>query len=205
MLGLINGFADGFVATPVIEACRRHSLFEILDGHAALTMEQLALATRANDGQLRVAMRLLLELDWVEPVGRDTYRAMSAVKSASRLPADIGELMHLSTSAVFQDPASVALRKWLERSMSNWGDVGEPMAGLLTGALLSPLLVQIDRSGGAAVLEAKTHPEVSPASQAMLRRYFEARGWGSVEGSDFKLNGAGQYLLKNGAIARQSR
>lgn len=45
MLGLINSFADGFVATPVIEACRRHLLFGILDSHADLTIEQLALAT----------------------------------------------------------------------------------------------------------------------------------------------------------------
>ena len=197
MLDLINSLADGFVAVPVIDACRRHGLFRILAEHPAITVEQLLVATTANAGPLRVALRLLVESGWAEQTGRDAYRLGAAAEAVEQWPADVHELIHLSMSDALRDPAGAALQRWLSGSPPGTGEAS-PVELLLNGAMLAPLLVEIDRLGGAALLEAPSHPDISGPCQAALRRHFVARGWGSGQGARFELNPAGHYVLQSG-------
>ena len=60
MLELINRYAHGFVAIPVILACREQGLFELL--REPNTTRGLARRLRANEGHLQLALRLLHSL-----------------------------------------------------------------------------------------------------------------------------------------------
>ncbi|WP_313462886.1 GNAT family N-acetyltransferase, partial [Achromobacter sp.] len=199
MLDVINSLADGFVAVPVIEACRRHDVFSLLAHRSDLSAEELVAETGANSGHLRVALRLLVELGWLEQRSADRYALAPAADAVRQMPANTDALIALRAPDVLRESTGAMLQDWLDISIAGWRGVGPQLAGMLDGALLSPLLVEIHRLGGAPVLEEAFQPDaVSAASLAALHRYFEQRRWGSTQGARFALNGAGRYLVESG-------
>jgi hypothetical protein len=74
MLDVINGLANGWVATPVIDAFARRRLFEAF-AQQPMRIERLVEQYGANEGHLRTALRLLYELGWLDSVERDCYAA----------------------------------------------------------------------------------------------------------------------------------
>ncbi|WP_460490243.1 SDR family NAD(P)-dependent oxidoreductase, partial [Bordetella tumbae] len=199
MLDVINSLADGYVAVPVIEACRRHDVFSLLANRSALSAEQLVAETGANSGHLRVALRLLVELGWLEQISADEYALAPAAHAVAQVPANTDELIDLKIPDVLRESTGAKLKNWLDVSIAGWNGAGRQLAGMLDGALLSPLLVEIHRLGGVPVLEGAARPDaVSTACLAVLHHYFEQRRWGSVQGTRFALNGAGRYLVESG-------
>ena len=93
MLELINRYAHGFVAIPVILACREQALFELL--REPNTTRGLARRLGANEGHLQVALRLLHSLSWLECNQQGEYclteRALFAVLPLDRaFPERVG-------------------------------------------------------------------------------------------------------------------
>ncbi|HDR9511993.1 TPA: GNAT family N-acetyltransferase, partial [Burkholderia cepacia] len=200
MLDLINSLADGFVAVPVIDACRRRELFRILEARpSGLTINELVKATGANEGHLRVAVRLLVELGWMTQTRDDECVLLPMAHVVCQIPDNARELIQLVMQDVFREPSGQTLCAWLERAASGWDGADAQVSGLLDGALLAPLLVDIHRLGGAVVLEGEAQLAMSGTCQTALRRYFETRGWAGADSSRFRLNGAGQYLVSSGA------
>src|SRR5690349_16744088 len=74
MLDVINGLANGWVITPVIDAFARRRLFEAL-AQQPMRVETLVQRYRANEGHLRAALLLLYELGWLDTVDTDFYAA----------------------------------------------------------------------------------------------------------------------------------
>src|ERR1043166_6171376 len=95
MLDVINRLAHGFVAVPVIAACRERGLFEVLQQAGGITVAELARQLGANDGHLEAALRLMRSLNWVS---RDASLHYSLTPEAGKhrlIPTDIGDLLHL--------------------------------------------------------------------------------------------------------------
>ena len=67
MLDVINGLANGWVVTPVIDALARRRLFEAL-AQQPMRVDTLVQRYRANEGYLRAALLLLYELGWLDTV-----------------------------------------------------------------------------------------------------------------------------------------
>ena len=197
MLDVVNRLADGFVAVPVIEACRRCGLFLAMSS-GPKSAAALANELHANEGHLRVALRLLEGLGWVDGSVADAFR-LSPLGEAqtAAIPSDLDEML----AGLPGDVASGApgLAGWLRRCASGWADheAPHPMADLLDGALLAPVLGELSRRGGARSLDLG-EDLFGPDSTVELLRLFEARGWAEAHEPRPRLNPAGAYLLESG-------
>src|SRR5579885_1938584 len=96
MLDIVNRYADGFVAVPVIEACRRRGLFAWLADRQPAGVPALVAGLGAREGHLRVALRLLVELGWLAEEDGGAYRIGLAAPLWERLPEHLGDLLGLA-------------------------------------------------------------------------------------------------------------
>lgn len=65
MLEVINTYNHGFVAIPVIIACKKRGLFNLLARERTLSCEQMSEQLKANSGHFQVALRMLKSLHWL--------------------------------------------------------------------------------------------------------------------------------------------
>ncbi|XSS66300.1 hypothetical protein ACP9OK_15445 [Pseudomonas sp. B11] len=204
MTDLFNRFTDGWLTLLVLEVLDKHDVLRALElAPAGVSVKSLAQACAANEGHLRVALRLLLEMGCLVQLANGHY-AM-APHTDLRIPADSGALARLAMSQALGEPAGYNLRSWLERSAGGWEGVGEPLATCLDGALLAPLLMALEHLGGAPVLEGEVAcAELSRCVQEALHGYFEQRAWGRREGGGFRLGDSGRSLLEESARLRSS-
>src|SRR4051794_634171 len=100
MLELLNRYAHGYLAVPVILALRRGGLFNRLN-ESCPSFQELAEELRANAGHLRVALRLLEFLGWIR-VG-EQLRIVGLPGSAdhSLVPSDLGVLYEVPINAAW--------------------------------------------------------------------------------------------------------
>ncbi|ERO59981.1 hypothetical protein P308_15855 [Pseudomonas piscis] len=209
MTDLLNRLADGWLALPVLEVLDQHGVLRALESAPdGISARSLARACAANEGQLRVALRLLLELGCLVQLANDHYELTPGM--SIRIPAGADALIRLSLPQLLGEPAGHELRSWLERSAGGWENAPEPMATCLDGSLLAPLVMALEQAGGAQVLQEQGASTGGPAtglSSAVLealRRYFEQRTWGYWQGNGFCLNDAGRALLEGTAQLRAS-
>ena len=122
MLELYDPNAHGFVAIPVILACREPRLFELL--REPMTPRELAsrLGALIIVGHLQVALRLLHSSDSLEPNERGEY-CLTKRAHFDELPSDILSLYEWNMSAYLTGmslpPSSLKgghLREWICRS-----------------------------------------------------------------------------------------
>jgi acyl transferase domain-containing protein/enoyl-CoA hydratase/carnithine racemase/acyl carrier protein len=74
MLERLNAYFHGYVATPIIETCRQHGLFKILDTVNFRQREWLIKKLGANKGYFSIALQSLESIGWVERNIDDSYR-----------------------------------------------------------------------------------------------------------------------------------
>ncbi len=199
MLDVINGFANGWVATPVISSFARHGVFEVLSARP-MTLKKLASRCRGNVGHLRVALRLLYELGWIERLEPDQYEAAKGAALAQQLPSDLADLINLSMTHALQAEQPERLLGWLERCGTGWAGADPAVVRVLDGALLAPLLAKLSTLGN-HVLEQAQLKEISIAALQAVQNLFVQRGWGQVGVAGFRLTPSGQALLaSSGAL-----
>ncbi len=136
MLDVVNGFANGWVATPVISAFARHGVFEAISVRP-MTLKKLASRCRGNVGHLHAALRLLYELGWIEWVEPDQYEAAKGAALVRQLPNDLADLIHLSMTHALEAEQPARLLRWLERCGTGWAGLNRLESLSLTGASLS--------------------------------------------------------------------
>src|SRR5689334_8014379 len=108
MLDLLNLFCHGYVATPLIEACRRRGLFGALDGGAFRGRAGLAGELGANAGYLAVALHALESLGWIERnAAGDAVRLTGAAKSEA-FDLDLTALYAIEPQRLIDDPGWAA-------------------------------------------------------------------------------------------------
>lgn len=101
MLSLLNTYADGYVAVPVIHACKKQGLFEILQEKQWIEFPILVKELKANSGYLKVALHLLESLGWVLRNEADAYQITDAAQWED-LPEGLIKLYEISPGALFQ-------------------------------------------------------------------------------------------------------
>jgi len=200
MLDVVNRLADGFVAVPIIEACARGGLFSVMSS-GPRSADGLARDLRMNEGHLRVALRLLEGLGYVDGSAWGAFQLSPVCKArAGALPPDLHEMLVSLPDDLASDASRLA--GWLRRCADGWADheAPHPMADLLDGALLVPVLGELSRRGAARSLDSDKDP-FGPESTVELLRLFAARGWAEAAPHEPRprLNAAGAYLVESGA------
>src|SRR5882724_10729631 len=108
MLDVLNRLADGFVAVPVIDACLRGGVFSALAA-GSRSAEELSRELGANEGHLRVALRLLDGLGWVDKLPDGVFRLSPMGEVLiSDIPAGLHEMLKSSPREVASPGPSLA-------------------------------------------------------------------------------------------------
>ncbi len=202
MLDVINGLANGWVASHVIDSFARHGVLEAISARP-MTLKKLASRYRGNAGHLHAGLQLLYELGWVEWVEPDRYGAATGASLARQVPSDLLELTQLPVVQALTTEQSEQfehLLRWLDRCSAGWSGAEPMVVNVLDGALLTPLLAHL-YTLGSDVLEQTQPSDISAAALHAVQTLFIQRGWGHIEAAGFELTPSGQALLaSSGAL-----
>ncbi len=144
MLQKLNNYCHGYVTIPAILVCKKRGLFDLLD-ETPTTWTRIITQLGANDGHLRVVMRMLESIDWLLKDEEGNYRLTSQAHLLHKLPENITEILNISMEVYFKKETQEIdpLKPWIKQSMEGWGIVDPTLRGMLDGLLLIPLLMGI--------------------------------------------------------------
>jgi acyl transferase domain-containing protein/SAM-dependent methyltransferase/nucleoside-diphosphate-sugar epimerase/acyl carrier protein len=195
MLHLINCFAHGFVAVPVILACRQHGVLTHIGQHGPLDAAVLAQQLALHEGHLRVALRLLHSLDWLHCDRQGRYTLAPGAQQAQDVPEGLLAFYGVAAGSqrILDDP-SLGLAEWLRRATPAW-PVDTRLATLLDGALLLPVLFAL-RERGLPRVQGPAFDSLAPGLRSALTAFFASRGLATGEGEHSQLTDAGRHLVE---------
>jgi malonyl CoA-acyl carrier protein transacylase len=202
MLDVINRYAHGFVAVPVILACKEKGLFELLQYQGCLTLEQIVERLGANGGHLQVALRMMQSLNWLSRNEVGQYSLTDEAEIHKEIPEEILDLYHLPVdSYLMGEQSSDFLKVWIDRSRQRW-NVSEPMiADFLDGILVIPILLALHKHN--LLLEDKHKPlfsELSAPVREELYELFESKGWAHQKEGRVWLTDVGRFIVERALI-----
>jgi acyl transferase domain-containing protein len=198
MLDVFNRLAHGFVAVPVIIACRERGLFEVLQQGGEMTLPELVMKLQANSGHLEVALRMMRSLNWISRDGSLHYSLRPEAEKHRHIPKDVVELLHLPMEACLREPSGGSLKPWVERARLRWNLSDPWLADLLDGVLLVPLLGTLRNPGfgSASISTTDCFQEADPMLRAELCLLFISKGWGASHEGRFFLTDAGRFVME---------
>ncbi len=198
MLDILNRYTHGFIAIPVILACKNKGLFEHLNSQNKLTADTLAHTLGANGGHLQVALRLLHSLGWLSQDSAGAYTLTPEAYGYREIPEDILELLNFPIeSYLLENSPKGSLRPWITRSVQQWKVSTPLLADFLDGMLVIPLFLTIHKHRE-QILPPKQpiFKNLVPAVAEELTELFVKKGWAQLEGSELTLTKTGQFLLE---------
>src|SRR5215470_14186228 len=114
MTYLANSYCHGYVATPIVEACRRRGLFKLLDVREFRELAWLIKELEANAGYFTIALEALESLGWLKKNIDGAYRLTGKADGYPELgltPLYAVEPEQL----IAQDPHARTLREKIEQ------------------------------------------------------------------------------------------
>lgn len=139
-------WAHGYVVLPMLCACR--TIIGLLARHAC-TLDELCYMLNGNNGHISVALRTMRALGWLSMEG-SKFVAPSHLLAAAEQP-----MLHgLSDDMLKDEP--MALSMWLDAASDGWQhlpldtELPPRLRELLSGAVLTPLLLQLRRKQAGA-------------------------------------------------------
>jgi hypothetical protein len=139
MRRLSDIYCDGYLATPIIETCRKRGFFDLLEGTGFRLQEWLVREIKANAGYFAIALEVLEAIGWLEGSPKEGYRLTKRVKIdwfTGDLTSLYGaELQQLTA----QDPQ---VTKWVDESqriLLKSNEAGDESSELALGAIVVPL------------------------------------------------------------------
>ncbi|PSL48183.1 acyl transferase domain-containing protein [Chitinophaga niastensis] len=198
MLTVLNNYAHGLVAIPVIDSCIKKGLFLILQEDAYISFAVLTKKSAANAGHLRIALQMLESIGWVSKNEQDGYRLHREIASYQYIPPDIMELMDFPFNAYIDDTSGkYSLDKWINCVVNQWNAPHTLISAFLDGMLVVPLLL--------ALKEKKLLPPDIPKDgmlfsslassvRAEIIRLFLNKGWALQKETGVHISDMGHYL-----------
>jgi len=195
MLDVINRYAHGFVAIPVILVCQKRGLFEQLKSRGQMNLEQMVDHLDANSGHFQVALRLLCSLGWLSQ-DADVYTLTEEGEGYCHIPQEILELFQFPMESYLLSSQGGELRKWVDYSRQRWCESTPLMADLLDGVLLIPILLVIYKHKTTLVETKKLlFSTLSPKVCGELTELFINKAWAVAEKDHLSLTSVGQFML----------
>lgn len=198
MLEILNNYAHGYVAVPVIIACKKHGLFELLDNKKSVHFSVLVKELNANSGHLRVALNMLQSLGWMTRSRQDEYALTYKASIHAKIPEDITDLLSFPMEEYLKARQKrLSLCKWLDLSKNSWNISETLMAQFLDGMLIIPLLLSLKGKGLLEETE-KTDAVLFSKLSAGVRReltdFFFSKGWLSDVNGAVKFTDSGRFI-----------
>ncbi|EYF04556.1 Long-chain-fatty-acid--CoA ligase [Chondromyces apiculatus DSM 436] len=196
MLSVFNTYSHGYVAIPVIEACRAWGLFRRLD--AERPVHFAALSEGANRGYLRVALHMLESLGWVTRTTDGAYLLTEDARP-HEIPEGAGELYRHPIEDLLQrdEPREILLR-WIRGRVDGRGSASPQVTKLLDGVWMLPLFLALrerQRAGDAALFAGLDAP-----MREALRALFLHQRWATGGGEVLDLTDLGRQLVERALI-----
>jgi len=200
MLDLINRYAHGLVAIPVIVACKKKGFFDLIKQDKKLTLDRTVEQLEANRGHFQVALRLLRSLAWIEQNSQGQYSLTQKAEIYQEIPEDILNLLPFPfESYLTPEQPQHLLRPWIECSRQNWGISDPLIADFLDGLLLLPLLniinhkFQLNRSD----IEENINwiNSLNFEVRQEILDLFSSKNWVKIKNNP-QLTPAGKYILE---------
>jgi acyl transferase domain-containing protein len=148
MLNIMNRYVHGYVAIPVILACRERGVFKLLKQSAA-TVEQIVQQLSANEGYLRIALRMFESLNWVKLNNNGAYELLWDSKTADFVQNLPDKILKLYKIPIYNFFKKFSYRRILIKSINYLNatkNVSIPLKELLEGALIVPLFITIKQN-----------------------------------------------------------
>ncbi|MCP6759970.1 MAG: phosphopantetheine-binding protein [Fischerella sp. CENA71] len=178
MLETINTYNNGFVAIPVIVACKKRGFFNLLARETSLCCEQMSEQLKANSGHFQVALRMLESLHWLSRNEQEKYSLTPEAANHQEIPEDVLQLYQLPIESYLQGKQPDLLGKWIEYSCQRWNTDNLLIADFLDGILVIPLLLALHKHN--LFENSQTKPLFSSLSspiQKDLIKLFTNLGW----------------------------
>lgn len=200
MLDLINKYSHGFAFIPVVLACRKQGLFELLHQQRSMTLQQLSDRMGANDGHLQVALRMMQSLEWISRNELGEYSLTPEAEAQKEIPEEILELFDLPIdSYLVGQQQEGMLRKWIERSSQRWNVTNLLIADFLDGILVIRVLIALKKNNFLEISEdgrVVSFPKVSVMIREELRELFVSKGWGVLEEGRLFFTDVGRFMVE---------
>ncbi len=199
MLTILNNYAHGYVTIPVIIACKKQGLFEILDTNNPVPFTTLVHRLQANSGHLRIALHTLESLNWVSKNSSDEYVLTAEAEIHQKIPQDIMDLMSFPMQDyVNQAKKKHSLKKWMKLSGKSW-NIDNPMySQFLDGMLIIPLLLTLkeyEQLGNSDNPEVPLLSKLSPAVREEIIAFFINQGWLTQQQGVDRFTDIGRFIM----------
>ncbi len=196
MLNIINRYAHGFVAIPVILACKEHGVFQLLMEQGPMKSEQMVKHLGANAGHLQAALRMLLSLDWLSQCEEGMYALTGDATKHTLIPADILDFYQWDMESYLVGEGGL-LGKWIELSLARWHLSDPLLADFLDGVFVIPLLLAVKKH---QLWEQTRFHDLNVTIREELSKLFVGKGWAQLEEGHFSLTNMGQFMVERALI-----
>lgn len=195
MLEIINTYNNGFVAIPVIIACKKRGFFNLLTHETTLSFEEISEQLKANSGHLQVALRMLESLHWLSRNEQGKYFLTPEAANYKAIPEGVLQLYQLPIESYLQGEQPDLLGKWIECSCQRWNIDNRLIADFLDGLLVIPLLLALHKHN--LFENSKRKPLFSSLSspiQKDLIELFANLGWIELKIGQLTFTKVGQFI-----------
>lgn len=200
MLTVLNNYAHGYAAIPVILACKKQGLFKALNSSCPVPFKDLAKELQANSGHLRAALHMLESLNWVSRNDEDEYALTAESDIHVKIPENIMKLMSFPMNDYLNKRQKRhKLGKWMELSRKGWNLANSMIADYLDGMLVVPLLLALKENNLLKSLGNRKEllfSEINPAASEEIIEFFIHKGWLAKEEGTALFTDKGLYILE---------
>lgn len=155
MVDVTTRLANGFVAVPVLHACRELGVFQYLETRPS-TAEQLSQALKLNSGHVAVALRILQSLHWAIRQPDDRYTLTAACAVHHQIPHGSVAVLKLDLAALFGLPRKLppdleayshVYAGLVDDACAGWDVADDELRGLCDGLLGACTVVGMHQAG----------------------------------------------------------
>jgi acyl transferase domain-containing protein/acyl carrier protein len=195
MLDVLNRYAHGFVAVPVILACRKGGVFTALEA-GPRTAEELGEELGANLGHLQVALRLLESLGWIDRHADGQFEANASLAKHWLVPEDISTLLQVDMDAYLREGSGGLIAPWIEKVRARWNSNDALLADFLDSMLVVPVLALLAKRGLLKELPQRDFADLPQSQRKEVISLLKALGW--LEGSTghYQLTAPGEFMFE---------
>ncbi len=192
MISVLNAFCNGYVAFPVIEACKRRGLFALFSEEQTLDASFLAQKLKANAGYFNVALHTLERLGWIVRTDNNACRLTDKV-DLDPICQDLIQLYRMAPEELLHTPAGHGLvTPQIEHLLRHEDAWPLPISGLVRGAVLLPLFIALKQS---SPFNKPLFTDLPEKMQTALGDLFLRKKWAEDQNGKINLTASGRALL----------
>lgn len=189
---LVNQYCNGYVITPIIEACKKYGLFELLENKRRRKRQAIIKELHANEGYLTVALQALGALGYLETDNHDTCRLRNNVSISSN-NFDLATLYAIDPKQLLSNAGYARMfAEKIEQILRHAKKHDSQLAGFAEGAIVVPLFVFLKQFNSRNICSEIA--QIESRLSRSIAKLFVRRGW--MTSDKRQLTTTGKQLLE---------